>query len=287
LINAEYNELSNSCAVIYGKLPPEIRREQARKFNDPEMNFKYLIATNAIGMGVNLKIRRIIFQTLTRMGSEGELVRIDDNEIRQIAGRAGRYTENGYVACMKPNDLKVVKKALKHVNSHVRKDTTVHGVVEINTITQTKTVTEEGLIEIEEEKEEEFAFVEEEEETEEDEDDLVARSFSQDERNIEKAAIFPQFQQIEAFSKELELFENSKNTLSDIFRKFVSIAQIEGTYFIQRFDNFCYIADMIEKVQLTRKDQYIFSSAPLNLNEKWKKARKTLKEFAEQFGYCG
>jgi len=41
---------------------------------------------------------------------------------------------------------------------------------------------------------------------------------------------------------------------------------------------------MIENVQLTRKDQYIFSSAPLNLNEKWKKARKTLKEWALQFG---
>lgn len=286
MINAEYNELSNSCAVIYGKLPPEIRREQARKFNDKDLNFKYLIATNAIGMGVNLKIRRIIFQTLTRMGSEGELVRIDDNEIRQIAGRAGRYTENGYVACMKPADLKVVKKALKNVNSKVRKDTTVHGVVEINTITQLKTEENgEELIEIEE-KEEEFVFVEEEEETEDDldEDELIARSFSVEERDIEKAAIFPQFQQIEAFSKELELFENSKSTLSDIFRKFVSIAQIEGNYFIQRFDNFCYIADMIEKVQLTRKDQYIFSSAPLNLNEKWKKARKTLKDFAEQFG---
>jgi len=67
------------------------------------------------------------------------------------------------------------------------------------------------------------------------------QSFSLEEKDIEKAAIFPQFQQIEAFSRELELFENTKSTLSDIFRKFVSIAQIEGIYFIQKFDDFCYV----------------------------------------------
>lgn len=42
-------------------------------------------------MGVNLKIRRIIFQTLMRMGSNGEMQQIDEYEIKQIAGRAGRY----------------------------------------------------------------------------------------------------------------------------------------------------------------------------------------------------
>lgn len=41
-------------------------------------------------MGVNLKIRRIIFQTLMRMTSSGEVQQIDEHEIKQIAGRAGR-----------------------------------------------------------------------------------------------------------------------------------------------------------------------------------------------------
>jgi len=40
--------MENSCAVIYGKLPPETRKDQAKKFNDPFSNFKYLIATNAV-----------------------------------------------------------------------------------------------------------------------------------------------------------------------------------------------------------------------------------------------
>lgn len=86
-------------------MPPEIRKDQARKFNDPESEIKHLIATNAvnniitcfkfmqIGMGVNLKIRRIIFQTLMRMTSNGEVQQIDEHEIKQIAGRAGRFSD--------------------------------------------------------------------------------------------------------------------------------------------------------------------------------------------------
>jgi ATP-dependent RNA helicase SUPV3L1/SUV3 len=42
------------CAVVYGKLPPEIRSEQARLFNDPESGYDVLIGSDAIGMGLNL-----------------------------------------------------------------------------------------------------------------------------------------------------------------------------------------------------------------------------------------
>ena len=41
-------------AVIYGSLPPETRAQQARLFNDPDNNYDFLIATDAIGMGLNL-----------------------------------------------------------------------------------------------------------------------------------------------------------------------------------------------------------------------------------------
>ena len=42
------------CAVVYGKLPPEIRAEQAALFNDPHSGFDVLVASDAIGMGLNL-----------------------------------------------------------------------------------------------------------------------------------------------------------------------------------------------------------------------------------------
>ena len=42
------------CAVVYGRLPPEIRSEQAALFNDPNSGYDVLIGSDAIGMGLNL-----------------------------------------------------------------------------------------------------------------------------------------------------------------------------------------------------------------------------------------
>lgn len=42
------------CAIVYGSLPPETRAQQARLFNDPENDYDYLVASDAIGMGLNL-----------------------------------------------------------------------------------------------------------------------------------------------------------------------------------------------------------------------------------------
>lgn len=41
-------------AIVYGSLPPEIRAQQARLFNDPESDYDVLVASDAIGMGLNL-----------------------------------------------------------------------------------------------------------------------------------------------------------------------------------------------------------------------------------------
>ena len=48
-------------AVIYGSLPPNAKLAMAKKFNDPEDSCKVLVATDAVGMGLNLNIRRMIF----------------------------------------------------------------------------------------------------------------------------------------------------------------------------------------------------------------------------------
>jgi ATP-dependent RNA helicase SUPV3L1/SUV3 len=42
------------CAVAYGKLPPESRSEQAALFNDPRSPYGVMVASDAIGMGINL-----------------------------------------------------------------------------------------------------------------------------------------------------------------------------------------------------------------------------------------
>ncbi|GAA5980898.1 hypothetical protein JCM10908_003909 [Rhodotorula pacifica] len=75
-------------AVAYGGLPPEVREEQARAFN--EGNYDVLVASDAVGMGLNLKIRRIVFESLHKWDGRQE-IRLPTPQIKQIAGRAGRY----------------------------------------------------------------------------------------------------------------------------------------------------------------------------------------------------
>ncbi|CAG8979858.1 hypothetical protein HYALB_00002631 [Hymenoscyphus albidus] len=78
------------CAVVYGSLPPETRAQQAALFNDPNNDYDYLAASNAVGMGLNLSIKRIIFEGTTRFNGVAH-TRLDTSEIKQIAGRAGRF----------------------------------------------------------------------------------------------------------------------------------------------------------------------------------------------------
>lgn len=44
------------CAIVYGSLPPETRAQQAKLFNDPDNEYDYLVASDAIGMGLNLYV---------------------------------------------------------------------------------------------------------------------------------------------------------------------------------------------------------------------------------------
>ncbi|CCJ30963.1 unnamed protein product [Pneumocystis jirovecii] len=111
------------CAVAYGGLPPETRNEQARLFNDPNNDYHVLVASDAIGMGLNLNIRRIIFERLKKWNGIKHLP-IPVSQIKQIAGRAGRYkfipTQNtsessaakGYVTSLQQKDIKSLHIAL-------------------------------------------------------------------------------------------------------------------------------------------------------------------------------
>jgi ATP-dependent RNA helicase SUPV3L1/SUV3 len=74
------------CGVVYGSLPPETRREQAKRFNDPAEAEEVLVASDAIGMGLNLNIQRVVFASLAKY--DGEQVRpLEPTEVKQIAGR--------------------------------------------------------------------------------------------------------------------------------------------------------------------------------------------------------
>ncbi|KAB8297714.1 hypothetical protein EYC80_001521 [Monilinia laxa] len=78
------------CAIVYGSLPPETRALQAALFNDPDNEYDFLVASNAIGMGLNLSIKRVILESVERHNGT-DIMTLPLSEIKQIAGRAGRY----------------------------------------------------------------------------------------------------------------------------------------------------------------------------------------------------
>lgn len=84
------NHTGRRCAIVYGSLPPETRAQQAALFNDPDNDYDFLVASDAIGMGLNLEIKRIIFETAFKF--DGVNYRpLSTSELKQIGGRAGRF----------------------------------------------------------------------------------------------------------------------------------------------------------------------------------------------------
>ncbi|XP_035218990.1 ATP-dependent RNA helicase SUPV3L1, mitochondrial-like isoform X2 [Stegodyphus dumicola] len=115
-VSLELEKKGYECAVIYGGLPPGTKLAQAKKFNDPNHPCKILVATDAIGMGLNLSIRRIIFYSLIKPvineKGEKEIVTISTSQALQIGGRAGRYNtqfSEGFVTTFRNEDLPILK----------------------------------------------------------------------------------------------------------------------------------------------------------------------------------
>jgi hypothetical protein len=103
-------------AVLYGALGPEVRKAEAARFVDGRADV--LIATDAIGMGLNLGgIERVLFATTAKF--DGTVRRpLNTMEIRQIGGRAGRFgrSEKGMVGTVRfpgmKADLRLVQERL-------------------------------------------------------------------------------------------------------------------------------------------------------------------------------
>ena len=79
-------------AVIMGSLSPKTRNSQVGLYQSGDVD--YLIATDAIGMGLNMDINEIFFSNLKKFDGK-KTRRLNLIEMSQIAGRAGRYKNDG------------------------------------------------------------------------------------------------------------------------------------------------------------------------------------------------
>jgi ATP-dependent RNA helicase SUPV3L1/SUV3 len=104
--------LGHTVATIYGALSPEVRRAEAERFRTGEADV--LVTTDAIGMGLNLgPLQRVVFSALSKFDGREDRP-LTNPEIRQIAGRAGRFGHHdvGYVAATTEEGIDPIRKAL-------------------------------------------------------------------------------------------------------------------------------------------------------------------------------
>ncbi|KAL3120609.1 hypothetical protein niasHT_007901 [Heterodera trifolii] len=185
-------EYKKECAIVFGDLPPEVKREQVKRFNDQNDPCKILLATDAIGMGMNLNIKRVIFTTLK--SRDGSL--LPAYFVKQIAGRAGRYASaycTGEAMALDDADAGLLEKLMNEPID-----------------------------------------------------------------SIDQAGILPSFDQIEMFSFHLPQY--SLTQLLDIF---VSICTVSEKYFLCLNDSIKQIAQLIEHIQLSLRERYIFCLTPI------------------------
>ena len=112
------NEYHKKVSVIYGMLSPEVRKNEAQRFVNEETDI--IISTDAIGMGLNLPIKRVIFSTLNKYYNK-KIHPLSISQLKQIGGRAGRYglEDVGFVGLLDQSYNSFNKyKDLSEINSY-------------------------------------------------------------------------------------------------------------------------------------------------------------------------
>lgn len=105
--------MRGGAAVVLGALSPRARNAQVAMFQAGEVD--YLVATDAIGMGLNLDVGHVAFASLRKF--DGRNARdLEDGELAQIAGRAGRYLRDGSFGAVSPLEFPV--QAAQRIEQH-------------------------------------------------------------------------------------------------------------------------------------------------------------------------
>ena len=80
-------------AIVMGSLSPKTRNSQVELYQSGDVD--YLVATDAIGMGINMDLEHVYFSNLKKFDGK-KLRRLNLAELGQISGRAGRHLKDGY-----------------------------------------------------------------------------------------------------------------------------------------------------------------------------------------------
>ena len=113
-IASKLKTVKGGAAVVMGSLSPQTRNSQVSIFEEETVD--YIVATDAIGMGLNLNIKNISFSSLNKFdGKENRSLK--NSEIGQIAGRAGRNSYDGSFSTTL-NCRNMSSESIKSVENH-------------------------------------------------------------------------------------------------------------------------------------------------------------------------
>lgn len=107
---AKLEKIGIKTSALYGALPPEVKRSELERFESGST--KIMVSTDCIGQGINCPCDYIVFLDTEKFDGENNR-RLLPVEVRQIAGRCGRYgksSENSFVTATNMSDLKFIKK---------------------------------------------------------------------------------------------------------------------------------------------------------------------------------
>ncbi|CXI64387.1 ATP-dependent DEAD box helicase, putative [Plasmodium berghei] len=332
LLKKKLEKLNKRVFVIYGTLPPESKKKQIELFNyyckqikndcdniklernNDEQNIKneihraensnhenhkketVLVATDVIGMGLNIKIRRIIFYSLKKY--DGDIIRyLNVSEILQIAGRAGRFDENdsgnssdGFVTCVNFEDIKILKNIFENKNvkklignndenyyelHNTNEDSDSNNLIDqhlgnipcdqllgnINSNTINENIENNVLNNMDK-----YG------------DDINNRENSDSQNNIDnkkknisttlRAGYFPNFDTIENLSKILEFEYKAKIELYEILQILIDYLKLNDSYFFltKNYNQIIFIAKFLKNINIDKNILFIYAISPVNIN---------------------
>ncbi|CRH00901.1 ATP dependent DEAD-box helicase, putative [Plasmodium relictum] len=316
LLKKKLEKLNKRVFVIYGNLPPESKKKQIELFNyycqinkennkcdhtdldDKKKKKDYmsdknneketiLIATDVIGMGLNICIKRIIFYSLKKY--DGDILRyLYISEILQISGRAGRYQENckndmiGYITCIHSDDLNILRTVFKNKNissligndiencllynednnnSNSLNNNTVNfcnntnrceeGSFSINNSNVNSVNSSDNLLNNKRNYENLEIFLKENE----------CNSYA-------RAGYFPDFNTIDNLGKILEFEHNSKIKLYETLQILIDYLKLNERYFFltKNYNQMIFIAKFLDSINLDKHILFIYTLSPININ---------------------
>jgi ATP-dependent RNA helicase SUPV3L1/SUV3 len=225
------------CAVVYGSLPPETRAQQAALFNDPDNEYDFLVASDAVGMGLNLAIKRIIFEATSKHDGVGFRL-LQTSQLKQIAGRAGRYKTAHDAIKSGPNAAEATEAT--EAKPLLQLD--------LETLGLAKKKTENvGLVTTLEK----FDLP------------IVQRALETEVEPLKTAGLFPPSDILVRFAN----YFPPKTPFSYIILRLHELSMVNPMFHICKLKEQVQIADLIQPYDLSIMDRVIFMSAPVALRE--------------------